>query len=114
MKDNSKIWNKINKLQNVRKKYYEYKDDLTLAKEQCSKITNGVSLLQNSQYDKVKSDCCDAIGEQPELLSALEFKGDNINELIEKISLDLTNGISNLDTKISDLNSEIESLYNEL
>ena len=73
VEDKSKVWNEIEKLQNKRSKYYQNKEDLISAKSYCSKIANGVSLLENEQYNKVKSNCCDAIGEQTNLLLALKF-----------------------------------------
>lgn len=68
----------------------------------------------NGQYEKVKTECTKAIGEEDDLLAALNVKHTNLPQACSSIEDSLNNGISGIEKKIEELQEEIKQLLSEL
>lgn len=109
-----RIREKIRNLKNERKIYQDYKEDFQDGKRKFSKAYNGIQHLKGAQYNKVTSNCEDAIGNEEELLDALQIKNINMDKMVEEIISEVDKGINAIQDKIDDINSEIRSLESQL
>ena len=89
-------------------------ESLLIAKECSSKIANGISTLSNGQYEKVKSNCIEAIGEEEAILEALKFKNESIYRVNDGITKELQYAINTIQNKVDEYNLKIEYLKSQL
>ena len=109
-KRRERIRRQIRSLQSRVKTYKAYKEDFEDGKGKFEKAYNGVVHLKGTQYNKVTSNCEEAIGNEEELLDALQVKNINMDKLIGDILDEVKNGITAVQNKIDDLNDEISYL----
>lgn len=113
-KRRERIRRQIRSLQSRVKTYKAYKEDFEDGKGKFEKAYNGVVHLKGTQYNKVTSNCEDAIGNEEELLDALQIKNINMDKMVEEIISEVDKGINAIQDKIDDINSEIRSLESQL
>lgn len=112
--DNSIIWEMIENCREKIDRYSDYKYYLDDAANYCEEAGSGITLLANDQYEKVKSNCIDGIGEQAALLTALKFNTNSIDKANENISDEIKIGISIIEQKLENLRNELTNLYSRL
>ena len=108
------ILRKIQECKKEIEKYLGYQHELEDAKSYCEESKTGIDLLTDEQYEKVKSHCIEAIGEEQDLLSALQVKHTNMYQICTNISENLKDGIAGIEAKIEELREELQRLYNQL
>lgn len=109
-KHKERLLEKIYKCRKEIEKYTEYKVHMTNAADYCEQAGDGINLLMNTQYEKVKSNCIEAIGEEDDLLSALKVKNTNLYEVLTMISDEIKSGISGINNKLEELARELKNL----
>lgn len=109
-----RIREKIRTLKDKRNKYKEYKEDFEDGKKKFVKAYNGVQELKVTQYNKVTSNCEEAIGNEEDLLDALKLKNINMDQTISDIISEIDKGIISIQDKIDGINKEISDLESEL
>ncbi|MCY6958016.1 hypothetical protein [Clostridium brassicae] len=109
-KNKERIREKIYECRKEIEKYTEYKAYMLNAEDYCKQAGNGISLLMNDQYEKVKSNCIEAIGEEDDLLSALQVKNTNLHEVQKMILNEIQKGINGINKKLEELERDLKSL----
>ena len=113
-KRRERIRKQIRSLQARVKTFKEYKEDFEDGKKKFEKAYNGIIHLKGTQYDKVTSNCEEAIGNEEELLDALQVKNTNMDMVVNEIISEVQKGITAIQDKIDELNDEISSLQSQL
>lgn len=109
-----RIREKIRKLKNERKIYQDYKEDFQDGKRKFEKAYNGIQHIKGAQYNKVTSTCEEAIGNEEDLLDALQIKNINMDRMVNDIISEVNKGITAIQDKIDEINQEIRSLESQL
>jgi len=112
--DNSIIWELIEDCRAKIVRYSDYKTYLDDAANYCDEAGSGITLLGNNQYEKVKSNCIEGIGEQAALLAALKFNNNSIDKANQNISDEIKTGVSIIEQKLENLENELKNLYARL
>lgn len=108
------IHREIRECREMIEKYSEYEYALKSAEDYCEQAGNGISLLMNAQYEKVKSNCIEAIGEEDDLLSALQVKHKNLYDMYTGILTEIQCGITGIQEKIEELRERLQQLLSML
>lgn len=95
-------------------KYSDYEYELKCALSYCKKAKNGLDDLIGKQYQKVKSNCDEAIGEEPDLTGLLQVKYTTMPQICTSILESLESGISGVQEKIEELKYQMQLLKNQL
>ena len=109
-----RIREKIRNLKNEHKIYQDYKEDFQDGKKKFAKAYNGIQHIKGAQYNKVTSTCEEAIGNEEDLLDALQIKNINMDRMVNDIISEVNKGITAIQDKIDEINQEIRSLESQL
>lgn len=94
---------KIAQINSTIAKYEDFEDSIDDAIKCTEKISNGLTTIYGKQYEKVKENFVQAIGENEKILDALKFRYSLINSANESIVEKLNQARNQIGIKISDL-----------
>lgn len=108
------IWTKIYKF---RSKYNDYASDywiLSNAKSSLSEGVNGLEALSSTQYQKVKDELTDALGELPELKEKLALTNCNLKTNAQSTVDIIDSAMTLIKDAMEDVQSNINYYYGKL
>ena len=111
---NEDIYNKINNCKNKIRRYEDSIDYLCEAKRKALKIESGLEHIKYTQHSKACDECNDAIGYQPNIITALNISNNNMLSYNDNIVSEIASAISTLENKVSQLEDKISSLHSKI